>query len=127
MLSGSKRDFKEAADTDHHHCRHHRKKLVTRDLIPKGCLPIKVGLGEEEQQKFVVPVMYLNHPLFSQLLNEAEKEYGFDQQGTMIIPCHVDEFRYVQDLIDREKDPHHHHHHHHVIGCFRPSCQHHHI
>nr|KYP59144.1 hypothetical protein KK1_014573 [Cajanus cajan] len=62
--------------------------------------------------------MYLNHPLFSQLLKEAEEEYGFDQQGTMIIPCHVKDFRYVQDLIHKEKSSQHQHH---VISCFRPS------
>ncbi|GFY90183.1 Auxin-responsive protein [Actinidia chinensis var. chinensis] len=78
--------------------------------VPKGCLAIKVGQGEE-QQRFVVPVMYLNHPLFMQLLKEAEEEYGFDQKGTITIPCHVADFRYVQGLIDRD-------HHRHVC-CFR--------
>ncbi|KAF5464516.1 hypothetical protein F2P56_014589 [Juglans regia] len=60
--------------------------------VPKGCLAIKVGQGEK-QQRFVVPVMYFNHPLFMQLLKEAEEEYGFDQKGTITIPCHVEEFR----------------------------------
>ncbi|KAF7153288.1 hypothetical protein RHSIM_Rhsim01G0178100 [Rhododendron simsii] len=63
-----------------------------------------------EQQRFVVPVMYLNHPLFMHLLKEAEEEYGFDQKGTITIPCRVEEFRYVQGLIDKE---------HHHVGCFR--------
>ncbi|KAJ6940591.1 auxin-responsive protein SAUR32 [Populus alba x Populus x berolinensis] len=71
----------------HHH--HHKKQA--RD-VPKGCLAIKVGQGEE-QQRFVVPVIYFNHPLFIQLLKEAEEEYGFDQKGTITIPCHVEEFR----------------------------------
>ncbi|XP_022769751.1 auxin-responsive protein SAUR32-like [Durio zibethinus] len=95
----------------HHH--HHGKKHA-RD-VPKGCLAIKVGSLGEEQQRFVVPVMYFNHPLFMQLLKEAEEEYGFDQKGMITIPCHVEEFRNVRGLIDREKSLHHHHH----IGCFR--------
>ncbi|KAL5726796.1 Auxin-responsive protein saur32 [Ranunculus cassubicifolius] len=86
--------------------------------IPKGCLAIMVGQGEEEQQRFIVPVMYFNHPLFIQLLKEAEEEYGFDQKGTITIPCHVEEFKYVQDMIDREREWNHQHGHHHV-GCFR--------
>lgn len=100
----------------HHHHHHHGqgKKQEIRD-VPKGCLAIKVGQGEE-QQRFVVPVIYFNHPLFMQLLKEAEEEYGFDQKGTITIPCHVEEFRNVQGMIDREKSLHHHHH---VIGCFR--------
>ncbi|KAF9687963.1 hypothetical protein SADUNF_Sadunf02G0147900 [Salix dunnii] len=94
----------------HLHHQHHKKQV--RD-VPKGCLAIKVGQGEE-QQRFVVPVIYFNHPLFIQLLKEAEEEYGFDQKGTITIPCHVEEFRYVQGMIDREKSIQHHH-----AGCFR--------
>ncbi|GMY09057.1 auxin-responsive protein SAUR32-like [Fagus crenata] len=97
----------------HHHQHQHGKKQEVRD-VPKGCLAIKVGQGEE-QQRFVVPVIYFNHPLFMQLLKEAEEEYGFDQKGTITIPCHVEEFRYVQGMIDREKSQYHNH----VIGCFR--------
>ncbi|KAK4578095.1 hypothetical protein RGQ29_028293 [Quercus rubra] len=98
----------------HHHQKKQHQQQEIRD-VPKGCLAIKVGQGEE-QQRFVVPVIYFNHPLFMQLLKEAEEEYGFDQKGTITIPCHVEEFRSVQGMIDREKSLHHHHH---VIGCFR--------
>uniref|UniRef100_A0A6N2NCR4 Uncharacterized protein n=1 Tax=Salix viminalis TaxID=40686 RepID=A0A6N2NCR4_SALVM len=91
------------------HLHHHHHKKQARD-VPKGCLAIKVGQGEE-QQRFVVPVIYFNHPLFTQLLKEAEEEYGFDQKGTITIPCHVEEFRNVQGMIDREKSIHH--------RCFR--------
>ncbi|KAF9669115.1 hypothetical protein SADUNF_Sadunf14G0074500 [Salix dunnii] len=91
------------------HLHHHHHKKQARD-VPKGCLAIKVGQGEE-QQRFIVPVIYFNHPLFTQLLKEAEEEYGFDQKGTITIPCHVEEFRNVQGMIDREKSIHH--------RCFR--------
>ncbi|XP_061372887.1 auxin-responsive protein SAUR32-like [Gastrolobium bilobum] len=100
--------------TRHNHYGYgHGKKQEYRG-VPKGCLAIKVGQQGEEQQRFVVPVMYFNHPLFMQLLKEAEEEYGFDQKGTITIPCHVEEFRNIRGLIDREKSLHHHHH----IGCF---------
>ncbi|KAJ7951363.1 Auxin-responsive family protein [Quillaja saponaria] len=100
----------------HHHHRYHDhgKKQVIRD-VPKGCLAIKVGQLGEEQQRFVVPVIYFNHPLFMKLLKEAEEEYGFEQKGTITIPCHVEQFRYVQGMIDRENSIHHQHHH---VGCF---------
>ncbi|KAF5731989.1 indole-3-acetic acid-induced protein ARG7-like isoform X1 [Tripterygium wilfordii] len=99
----------------HLHLSLKKQQQVIRD-VPKGCLAIKVGQGEE-QQRFVVPVIYFNHPLFMQLLKEAEEEYGFDQKGTITIPCHVEEFRYVQGMIDREQSFHHQNQHH--IGCFR--------
>ncbi|KAK8493851.1 hypothetical protein V6N12_000215 [Hibiscus sabdariffa] len=89
---------------------HHQEKKELKD-IPKGCLAIMVGQGEE-QQRFVIPVIYINHPLFMQLLKVAEEEYGFDQKGPITIPCHVEEFRNVQGMIDKD-------HHHHHVWCFR--------
>ena len=87
----------------------HRQQVQKQEFkgVPKGFMAIKVGQGED-QQRFVVPVMYFNHPLFIQLLKEAEEEYGFDQKGTITIPCHVEEFRNVRGLIDRSKNLHQH-------------------
>ncbi|KAJ7965277.1 Auxin-responsive protein [Quillaja saponaria] len=103
------------------HFHHHENKKDLKD-IPKGCLAIMVGQGEE-QQRFVIPVIYFNHPLFIQLLKDAEEEYGFDQKGPITIPCHVQEFRTVQEMIDKENSFHHHYHHHHYhhhnVLCFR--------
>ncbi|KAK9122264.1 hypothetical protein Syun_019881 [Stephania yunnanensis] len=101
----------------HHHHSQHGRKVVMRSDVPKGCLAVMVGHQGEEQQRFVVPVMYFNHPLFMQLLKEAEEEFGFDQKGTITIPCHVEEFRQVRGLIDQERSLTHHHHH--YVGCFR--------
>ncbi|KAI3471253.1 hypothetical protein Pfo_027916 [Paulownia fortunei] len=94
--------------------------------IPKGCVAITVGQGAE-QQRFIIPVIYVNHPLFTQLLKEAEEEYGFDQEGPINIPCHVEEFCHVRGMIDKEtmtshhhhQQHHNHHHHHHQFLCFR--------
>ncbi|KAI9093932.1 hypothetical protein K1719_026930 [Acacia pycnantha] len=101
----------------------HGKRQQQQHGIPKGCLAIKVGQEGEEPERFVVPVLYFNHPLFLQLLKEAEEVYGFDQKGTITIPCHVEEFRTVRGLIDREKSFNRHQHYHphqphHHIGCF---------
>ncbi|KAB2016921.1 hypothetical protein ERO13_D08G114900v2 [Gossypium hirsutum] len=92
----------------HLHGFHHHENKDLKD-IPKGCLAVLVGQGQE-QQRFVIPLIYITHPLFMQLLKEAEEEYGFDHEGPITIPCHVQEFRNVQGMID--KDHHHHHHHH---------------
>ncbi|KAI3449304.1 hypothetical protein Pfo_005969 [Paulownia fortunei] len=94
---------------------HHEKKQLVKD-VPKGNLAIKVGLQVEEQQRFVIPVIYFNHPLFLQLLKEAEEEYSFDQKGTITVPCPVEDFRFAQSMIDKERC---HHNQHHVVGCFR--------
>ncbi|KAK6794688.1 hypothetical protein RDI58_008141 [Solanum bulbocastanum] len=94
------------------HC-HHNTKEELRDRVPRGCVTVLVGQGDEEQQKFVIPVMHINHPLFTQLLKEAEQVYGFHHNGPINIPCNIDEFRYVEGMID--KDVHHHHH----LWCFK--------
>ncbi|KAH9321996.1 hypothetical protein KI387_016635, partial [Taxus chinensis] len=86
--------------------------------VPKGCLAVYVGEGEEQQrQRFVIPVVYINHPLFEKLLKEAEEEYGFEQKGTITIPCQVSHFQYVHNIIDRERAHHSHTHAH--VGCFQ--------
>ncbi|KAH1108601.1 hypothetical protein J1N35_012369 [Gossypium stocksii] len=120
MVSGEKSFRNFHLHLPHLHLNHHQHQQGKKQGsdVPKGCLAIKVGSEGEEQQRFVVPVIYFNHPLFMQLLKEAEEEYGFDQKGTITIPCNVQEFRNVRGLIDRENSLHHHHHHHYV-WCFR--------
>jgi SAUR family protein len=107
---------------------------------PKGWMAIRVGAEGEEQRRFLVPVMYINHPLFLGLLKEAEEEYGFDHKGAISIPCDVEHFCHVQDIIERDcrssspfgSHHHHGHHGHHhghghghghhhfpIVGCFR--------
>uniref|UniRef100_A0A0E0M9L6 Auxin-responsive protein SAUR32 n=1 Tax=Oryza punctata TaxID=4537 RepID=A0A0E0M9L6_ORYPU len=115
-------------------------------VAPKGCVTVRVGVEGEEQRRFAVPLGHLKHPLFGALLEEAEREYGFAQQGAIAIPCRVDRFVHVEHLIvqdlhhgaahphllDLDSSSHHHHHHHHhhgnsqihlhlprFAGCFR--------
>ncbi|OVA12638.1 Auxin-induced protein [Macleaya cordata] len=54
--------------------------------VPKGHCAVYVG--ESEKRRFVVPVSYLNHPSFQDLLSCAEEEFGFDHpMGGLTIPC----------------------------------------
>ncbi|PKA66325.1 Auxin-induced protein X15 [Apostasia shenzhenica] len=73
-------------------------------LPPKGWMAIRVGEEGAEQQRFIVPVGYLNHPLFVGLLKAAEEEYGFAQKGAITIPCQVEYFHRVQSIIDRDNN-----------------------
>ncbi|MED6173471.1 hypothetical protein PIB30_059795, partial [Stylosanthes scabra] len=53
--------------------------------VPKGYLAVYVG---ENQKRFVIPVSYLNHPSFQDLLSQAEEEFGYDHpMGGLSIPC----------------------------------------
>ncbi|KAM0836288.1 hypothetical protein ACQ4PT_062429 [Festuca glaucescens] len=77
--------------------------------VPKGCVTVRVGAEGEEQRRFAVPLGHLRHPLFAALLQEAEREYGFRHQGAIAIPCRVDRFVHVDQLIDRDLGDHHLH------------------
>ncbi|XP_019189087.1 PREDICTED: auxin-responsive protein SAUR36-like [Ipomoea nil] len=71
--------------------------------VPKGHLAVYVG-GEkgEDFTRVLVPVIYFNHPLFGELLREAEKEFGFNHPGGITLPCRISEFERVQTRIIRE-------------------------
>lgn len=59
--------------------------------VPKGHFAVYVG--ETQKKRFVIPISYLNHPLFKDLLNLAEEEFGFDHpMGGLTIPCSEDYF-----------------------------------
>uniref|UniRef100_A0A5B7B583 Putative auxin-induced protein X10A-like n=1 Tax=Davidia involucrata TaxID=16924 RepID=A0A5B7B583_DAVIN len=64
--------------------------------VPKGHLAVYVGDQEDNTHRFLVPVIYFNHPLFGDLLREAEKVYGFNHPGGIQIPCRISEFENIQ-------------------------------
>ncbi|KAI3911935.1 hypothetical protein MKW92_017301, partial [Papaver armeniacum] len=60
-------------------------------IVPKGHCAVYVG--ETEKKRFIVPLSYLNHPSFQNLLSCAEEEFGFDHpMGGLTIPCDEDAF-----------------------------------
>lgn len=76
----------------------HAKEILRRSLsrrqssldVPKGHFAVYVG---ESQARFVIPISYLKHQLFQNLLSRAEEEYGFDHpMGGLTIPCEEDAF-----------------------------------
>ncbi|XP_006359717.1 auxin-induced protein 15A-like [Solanum tuberosum] len=67
-----------------------KKSLTTKD-VPKGHCAVYVG--EEQKKRFVIPISFLNQPLFQDLLSQAEEEFGFDHpMGGLTIPCKEDVF-----------------------------------
>ncbi|XP_031125098.1 auxin-responsive protein SAUR36-like [Ipomoea triloba] len=66
---------------------------------PAGHLAVYVGEAEGATCRVVVPVFYFNHPLFANLLREAETVYGFDHPGGIQIPCRISEFENVKSRI----------------------------
>lgn len=67
--------------------------------VPKGHIAVYVGQQDGDSQRMLVPVVFINHPLFVDLLKESEKEFGFDHPGGITIPCRISEFQRVQTRI----------------------------
>ncbi|XP_010524373.1 PREDICTED: auxin-responsive protein SAUR36-like [Tarenaya hassleriana] len=70
------------------------------DPVPKGHLAVYVGKKDGDFHRVLVPVVYFNHPLFGELLREAEEEFGFSHQGGITIPCPYSDFERVQTRIE---------------------------
>ncbi|RDX80126.1 Auxin-responsive protein SAUR72, partial [Mucuna pruriens] len=68
--------------------RNKEKKKQSR-VAPQGCLCVYVGA---ERERFVIKIKIANHPLFKALLDAAEREYGYRNDGPLWLPCHVDFF-----------------------------------
>ncbi|CAH8367303.1 unnamed protein product [Eruca vesicaria subsp. sativa] len=64
-------------------------KVKKKSPPPHGCFTVYVG---PTKQRIVVKTKMLNHPLFNNLLEEAETEYGYRCDGPIVLPCEVDFF-----------------------------------
>ncbi|KAG6673581.1 hypothetical protein I3842_16G118900 [Carya illinoinensis] len=51
---------------------------------PKGHFVVYVG---KELKRFVIPLSFLKHPIFQQLLQKAADEYGFNSHRSIVLPC----------------------------------------
>ncbi|KAF6144104.1 hypothetical protein GIB67_007565 [Kingdonia uniflora] len=72
----------------------HAKQILQRSLFAPGVaanIPnghFAVYIGESRKKRFVIPISYLNHPSFPDLLSQAEEEFGFyHPMGALTIPC----------------------------------------
>ena len=69
-----------------------RQILKLQRGVPRGHLAVYVG-DIDTRKRFVVPISYLNHPSFQDLLRQTEEEFGFDHpMGGLTIPCKEDTF-----------------------------------
>nr|GEW53725.1 small auxin-up RNA [Tanacetum cinerariifolium] len=64
-------------------------EMKKKKMAPEGFFPVYVG---PEKQRFAIKTKYVNHPLFSMLLEDAESEYGTHGNGPILLPCDVDLF-----------------------------------
>ncbi|KAI5064479.1 hypothetical protein GOP47_0021149 [Adiantum capillus-veneris] len=73
-----------------------RSSIRKGKRAPKGHVAVYVDGGNE---RHVVPISYLSHPQFQELLQRAEREFGFAQKGALTLPCSQAELQYTLHLI----------------------------
>ncbi|PIN02538.1 hypothetical protein CDL12_24947 [Handroanthus impetiginosus] len=92
-------------NTKHNILRHNysSSSSAARKLdVPRGSLAVYVG-ENTDKSRFVIPVSYLNHPLFQELLKCSEEEHGFDHlMGGLTIPCSENVFLNVTSYLNHE-------------------------
>ncbi|CAH2041695.1 unnamed protein product [Thlaspi arvense] len=54
-----------------------------------------VAIEDDQIKRFVVPLSCLTHPSFMRLLERAAEEYGFHQEGALIVPCRPSELERI--------------------------------
>ncbi|KAI3818970.1 hypothetical protein L1987_12792 [Smallanthus sonchifolius] len=64
--------------------------------VPKGHFPVYVGVN---RTRYIVPISFLTHPEFQQLLRHAEEEFGFHHEMGLTIPCEEVVFRSLTSML----------------------------
>ncbi|CAM0943868.1 unnamed protein product [Alopecurus aequalis] len=87
--------------------------------VKKGWLAVRVD--DDDQRRFVIPIVYLYHPLFRRLLEAARDTYGYHSSGPLRLPCSVDEFLRLRGLVERDTSSAHSSSSHrvHLAPCLR--------
>ncbi|XP_019450994.1 PREDICTED: indole-3-acetic acid-induced protein ARG7-like isoform X2 [Lupinus angustifolius] len=68
--------------------------------VPAGYIAVCVG---PTRSRFIIRATYLNHPIFVNLLAEAEEEYGFCNHGPLAVPCDEEYFRELLRVMAQPK------------------------
>ena len=73
-----------------------------KDRACKGKVPVLVG-GGEVMERLMIPTKMIKHPYIVALLEMPANEFGYQQHGTIKIPCDVERLRRTIEMISKEK------------------------
>ncbi|CAF2157648.1 hypothetical protein BRARA_G00328 [Brassica rapa] len=98
MIPNGKQLFKSQSLKKRNQC----PSAPNLELVPKGHVAVYVG-EQVEKKRFVVPISYLNHPLFRDFLRCAEEEFRFNHpMSGLTIPSREETFCSHYHLINSQ-------------------------
>ncbi|KAK2971693.1 hypothetical protein RJ640_007731 [Escallonia rubra] len=71
-----------------------------RPKTPSGSLAVYAGA---ERRRFVIPTRFLNLPVFVDLLDKAEEEFGYQNNGGLVLPCEAEFFAEILKFLVRDE------------------------
>ncbi|KAK1283987.1 hypothetical protein QJS10_CPB21g00327 [Acorus calamus] len=71
------------------------KQMEVPEDVKDGQFAVVAVSGDDGPKRFVVSLRCLSHPTFLRLLEKAEEEFGFSQEGPLTIPCQSSELEKV--------------------------------
>ncbi|CAL4962922.1 unnamed protein product [Urochloa decumbens] len=74
--------------------------------VPKGYLPIVLVRDDDEggeETRVLVRVKDLKEPCMAALLELAEQQFGYGQQGVLRVPCDAQRFEHVVNMARKSK------------------------
>ena len=74
--------------------------MLSTKVVLKGFLVVCMG---KELKRFIILIEYIGHQAFGVLLREAEKEFRFQQEGVLKIPCEVVVFERILKVVEEKK------------------------
>ncbi|KAK3000190.1 hypothetical protein RJ639_024280 [Escallonia herrerae] len=73
-----------------------------RPRTPSGSLAVYADAGAE-RRRFVIPTRFLNLPVFVDLLDKAEEEFGYQSNGGLVLPCEAEFFAEILKFLARDE------------------------
>ncbi|KAF8377739.1 hypothetical protein HHK36_031124 [Tetracentron sinense] len=74
-----------------------KRRKVSSSIADKGHFVVYA----EDGMRFMVPLAYLNRPIFIELFRVSEDMFGFPRDGPITFPCDASFMEYVVSILQR--------------------------
>ncbi|CAN4109587.1 unnamed protein product [Withania somnifera] len=76
---------------------------LPEDHVKEGHFVVHAIDDGKQMRRFVIELSYLADPGFMRLLEQAEEEFGFQQQGVLAVPCRHSDLEKILESRNKNK------------------------